>query len=160
MLKEFEFFHGVVFARIIHGGNIPIAIKTYPTTSNSSYIINDNVGIYIKYSSKRMSPWRFSFSKEHQDEILEMKKKLKEVFIILICNDDGVVCLSFSELKIILDNQHDEMEWISAARSPREEYQVKGSDGQLKFKIANSDFPAKIFKIDTAKSGIFDWLKK
>ena len=99
MIKEFEFFHGLVFARILHGSQRPISIETYPTSSNSSYIVNGNVGLYIKYSSKRMTPWRFSFKKEHQDEMTSMQEKLKDVFLVLVCNDDGIVCLSYDELK-------------------------------------------------------------
>lgn len=144
MLKEFEFFHGVVFARILHDGNLSLSIKNYPTSDNASYIVNDNIGIYIKYSSKRLSPWRFSFQKEHQDEILEMKNELGKAYTILVCNDDGIVCLSFDELKQVLDDQHS-FEWISVARGPREKYEVKGHDGKLRFKIGNSDFPKKIF---------------
>ena len=159
MLKEFEFFHGVVFARILHGGNVPISIKSYPTPDNASYIVNDAVGVYIKYSSKRMSPWRFSFQKEHQDEILEMKNKFGEVYTILVCNDDGIVCLNFDELKEVLDAKHDLVEWISVARSPREKYEVKGHDGRLRLKIGNSDFPEKIFRAIKDKPGIFNWLK-
>lgn len=160
MLKEFEFFHGVVFARILHGGNVPVSIKSYPTPDNASYIVNDSVGIYIKYSSKRLSPWRFSFQKEHQDEILEMKNKLGEVYTILVCNDDGIVCLSFEELKEVLDTKHEDVEWISVARGPRERYEVKGHDGKLRLKIGNSDFPAKIFEPVKKGLGIFGWLKK
>ena len=159
MLKEFEFFHGVVFARILHGVNLPVNIKSYPTPDNASYIINDTVGVYIKYSSKRMSPWRFSFQKEHQEEILEMKNKFGEVYTILVCNDDGIVCLSFDELKEVLDAKHDLVEWISVARSPREKYEVKGHDGRLRLKIGNSDFPEKIFRATKDKPGIFIWLK-
>lgn len=159
MLKEFEFFHGVVLARITHGIKGIIKIENYPSSSNSSYIINDHVGIFIKYSSKRMSPWRFSFQKQHQDEILEMKNKLGEVYIVLVCNNDGVACLNFNELKMILDTEHEEVEWISIARGPREKYEVKGSDGKLKFKIGNSDFPSKIIKAKQTKPGIFSWIK-
>ena len=146
MLKEFEFFHGVVFARILHGGNMPVSIKSYPTSDNASYVVNDNAGIYIKYSSKRMSPWRFSFQKEHQDEILEMKSELGEVYIILVCNDDGIVCLGFNELRQVLDTEHENVEWVSVARGPRERYEVKGHDGKLRLKIGNSDFPGKVLK--------------
>ena len=146
MLKEFEFFHGVVFARILHGGkNIPANIKSYPTPDNASYVVNNEIGSYIKYSSKRMSPWRFSFEKEHQDEILKLKNEFGEVYTILVCNDDGIVCLCFKELKEVLDSQHDIVEWISVARGPRERYAVKGHDGRLRFKVGNSDFPKKIF---------------
>lgn len=159
MIKEFEFFHGLVFARILHGVSKPISIETFPTASNASYVVNESIGIYIKYSSKRMTPWRFTFKKEHQEEIALMKTKLKNVFLILVCNDDGIVCLNHSELKQILDQQHDEIEWISAARNKRQMYAVKGSDGELGFKIGPNDFPTKIFTTDTSK-GILGWLKK
>ena len=160
MLKEFEFFHGVVFARILHGRNVPVSIKSYPTQDNASYVVNDKAGIYIKYSSKRMSPWRFSFQKEHQDEILDMKNKFGEVYTVLVCNDDGIVCLSFDELKEILDTRHDTVEWISVARGPREKYEIKGHDGKLRLKIGNNDFPGKIFEAVKVKPGVFGWLKK
>lgn len=158
MIKEFEFFHGSVFARILHANDKNISIKPFPSPSNSSYIINNKVGIYIKYSSKRMTPWRFSFKKEHQDEIELMKKGLKEVFLLLVCNDDGIVCLSYDEMKQILDDQHASIEWISATRHKREMYEVKGSDGKLGFKIGPNDFPGKIFDVSHPK-GILSWFK-
>ena len=146
MIRDFEFFHGVVVARILHGTQRPLSIRPFQSVSNASYVVNDTVGIYIKYSSKRMTPWRFTFSKRHQQEIDLMKASFKQVFLVLVCNDDGIVCLNYSELKQILDNQHEPIEWISAARHKREMYLVKGSTGELDFKIGQSDFPEKLFK--------------
>jgi hypothetical protein len=145
MIRDFEFFHGLVFARILHGMQRPISIRTFQSVSNASYVINDAIGIYIKYSSKRMTPWRFTFKKEHQGEIDLLKSSFRSVFLILVCNDDGVVCLSYVELKEILDNQHDPIEWISATRHKREMYSVKGSNGELACKIGQSEFPEKVF---------------
>jgi hypothetical protein len=48
-----------------------------------------------------------------------MKSNFKNVFLVLVCNDDGVVCLTYSELKEILNSQHDPLEWISATRHKR-----------------------------------------
>ncbi|HEY1041382.1 MAG TPA: hypothetical protein VGE63_01515 [Candidatus Paceibacterota bacterium] len=158
MIKEFEFFHGLVFARILHGTQRPLSLKPFPSGSNASYIINEKTGIYIKYSSKRMTPWRFSFAKQHQEEIELMKSTLKEVYLLLVCNDDGVVCLNYSELKQILDDQHEAIEWISANRHKREMYTVKGSNGELGFKIGPNDFPGKLFDVDAPK-GILGWFK-
>lgn len=146
MIKEFEFYHGLVFARILHATQKPISIKTFPSPDNASYVLNDKVGIYIKYSTKRLSPWRFSFQKRHQDEISEMKNNIGEVFLLLVCNDNGIVALSFEELKQILNETHEQVEWISAARGKREMFAVKGSDGKLEFKIGKKDFPAKLFQ--------------
>ena len=95
-----------------------------------------------------MSPWRFSLQKVHQDEILEMKNQLPEVFLVLVCGDDGVVVLNFNDLKQVLNEVHEEVEWISASRSPKKEYTVKGSDGSLGRKIGKSDFPKKVLEAE------------
>jgi len=145
MIKEFEFYHGLVFARILHATQQRISITSFPTPDNGSYIINDKIGIYIKYRTSRLSPWTFSFQQRHQDEILDMKNKVGEVYLLLVCNDDGVVVLSFDELKQILNEKHESVEWIRVSRHKREMYAVRGSDGKLEFKVARDDFPKKIF---------------
>jgi hypothetical protein len=145
MIKEFEFFHGVVFSRLLHTAQKEVSIKQYPSSDNASYIINDKIGIYIKYSGARLSPWRFSFKRRHQDEILEMKNNIGKAYLLLVCNDDGIVALSFEEFRQVLNEVHEEVEWISVARNKREMYLVKGSDGSLEFKISQKDFPDKIF---------------
>ncbi|MES2419551.1 MAG: hypothetical protein V4541_15300 [Bacteroidota bacterium] len=146
MIKEFEFYHGVVFSKLIHSIPDGISIKLYPSPSNASYVINDNIGIYIKHSTKRMSPWRFSFQKVHQDEILQMQEQFRNIFVLLVCGKDGIVTLSFEELKTILNDIHSETEWISASRMRNKEYSIKGSDGSLEKKIGKKDFLKKILE--------------
>jgi hypothetical protein len=146
MIKEFEFFHGLVFARILHRTQPTLSVKLFQSSSNASYVLNGATGVYIKYSSKRMTPWHFTFKSQHQAEIDLLKSNFDRVFLLLVCNDDGVVCLSYSELKQLLDNQHEPIEWISATRHKREMYAVKGSNGELDFKIGKNDFPEKLFR--------------
>lgn len=158
MIKEFEFYHGAVLANLLHNSGQSITIEPFPSESNASYIINKNTGLFIKHSAKRMSPWRFSFSQQHQDEILEIKNKLGEVYILLVCGEDGIVILSFEELKKLLNTIHDPMEWISVARNRNTEYTVKGSDGSLGYKISKKDFPRKIFENKPSeKKKVFSW---
>lgn len=145
MIKQFEFYHGVVFTKLVHCCKENILIKPYPSSSNASYILNDQIGLYIKHSTKRMSPWRFNFQKDHQNELFEMKSNLNKIYLILVCGYDGIVTLSYNELKIILDDSRDEIEWISAARNRNQEYTVNGSNGGLGSKIGKSDFAKKIF---------------
>lgn len=164
MIKEFEFYHGAVLTSLIHGSGNPIFIAPFPGGSNASYVINKSISLFIKHSSKRMSPWRFSFAQDHQDEILEMKNKFGEVFLLLVCGEDGIVALSFDELKKILNETHDPVEWISVARNKNTEYTVKGSDGSLGYKISKKDFPRKLFENKSEssvsqKEGIFSWFK-
>lgn len=145
MIGEFEFFHGVVFARMLHATERQLSIKPYSALDNATYLIDGRMGIYIKYSTKRMSPWRFSFQKRHQDKISEMKRDVGEVFVLLVCNDDGVVVLTFDELKQILNENYETVEWISATRNRRQMYSIKGSDGKLSFKVGRDEFLMKMF---------------
>ncbi len=147
MIKEFEFFHGAVLSKLIREEKFCDTLTKFNSESNSSFIFNEQIGIYIKYSTKRMSPWNFTFMKAHQDEIREMKKSLSEVFVVLVCNDDGIVCLSYSELKKVLDENHEDVEWISASRKNGGMYSIKGKDGELPKKIAVNDFPNKLFAV-------------
>ncbi len=147
-LNEYEFFNGVVLNRLIRKGK-PIKIDIFPTSGNNSFMINDKVGLFLKYSTKKISPWRFSFTREHQEEMKIMKDLLSDVYLVLICGKDGIACIEYEELKIVLDEYFEDVEWVSASRLKREQYSIKGSNGKLDFKIADSDFPKKIFdKID------------
>lgn len=145
MTREFEFFHGLVLARLLHSVDGKVGIERFPAASNSAYIVNDSIGLYIKYCAKRMTPWRFTFRKEHQTELQKMRMILDAVFIVLVCNDDGLVCLRDDELKQITDNVREPVEWVSATRRRRQMYSVKGSNGALEFKMGARDFPEKIF---------------
>jgi hypothetical protein len=146
VIREFEFYHGAVFARLLHRHPEGCPVRLFRRDSNSSYVIGDNIGLYIKYSSKRLTPWRFTFGKDHQIEIEDLRKSVPRVFVLLVCYDDGIVCLTYDELKQILDEEHAKVEWISATRHRHEMYSVKGSDGSLEFKIGNKEFPDKVFK--------------
>ena len=146
MSHEFEFYHGVVLCRIIHN-NPNTTIKLYSEKGNSSYVVNGNIGIFAKYSAKRMSPWQFTFTKKHCDEIFGMMQSLKKVFLILVCKDDGIVCLNSKEIKTLLDNVLNKPQSLSVSRKPRGKYRVNsGRDDKLKYKIADNQFPVKIFK--------------
>ncbi|MCF7887764.1 MAG: hypothetical protein K9L76_00645 [Candidatus Omnitrophica bacterium] len=158
MIKEFEKYHGAVFTRLLHGISETVTIDTYPTKSHASYVVNKKIGLYIKHSTNRMTPWVFTFKKIHQDEIIEIKNKLGEIYIVFVCHDDGIVCLSFDEFKKVLDHNHEDIEWVRIARNPRQKYSVSGKDGKLRFKIGENEFPKKLFDSSTPKPGIFSWI--
>jgi hypothetical protein len=107
-------------------------------------VIDENIGIFIKHSSKRMTPWRFTFLGGHISEIQSLLATLDQVFLLLICGRDGVVCLDSSEWHevILLDGTSG---WISATRHRNEMYSIKGSKGDLRSKVGPGDFPSKLF---------------
>ncbi len=144
MIKEYEYLHGVVFNRLCNISEVDLHIKPFKPGNYSSYIINNSAGLFIKYSGKRLSPWRFTFLKSHQDEIFELYAKYGEVFIALVCHLDGVVVLTYGELKQILDEMHEVSEWISVSRGRNKMYSVSASDGKLDFKVSKTSCPDKM----------------
>ena len=92
-----------------------------------------------------MSPWQFTFKQEHQIEIETMRSTVS-VFIVLVCNDDGIVCLSYGELERLIGDQAGLVGWITAARRARQMYGIKGSSGSLETKVGANEFPAKLFR--------------
>lgn len=147
MISEFEFFHGAVLARMLHTMQQNMNVAPYSLSDNASYVIDGNKGIYVKYSSKRMSLWRFSFQRRHCEMIAEMERKLGQVFVILLCHDDGAVVLTFEELRQVVNLDGTGVQWISAARNRKQMYLINGSDGNLAFKIGKDEFAEKIFDL-------------
>lgn len=139
----FEFYHGAALLKIIKSNKYK-KIELL-SNNNSVYLIDDKYGLYIKYSQKRISPWVFTFDKVHIDEISEVYGLLKNVYIVLICHDDGICCLNWQEFNTVLSIQDNIYpKWIKAIRKINEKYSVFGSDGNLQHKIGISDFPDKL----------------
>ena len=143
MIRDFEFFHGAAFARLIHSGQ-KVTIVPFKPLGNAAYVVNGRCGLYLKHSSSRMSPWGFTFHRDHQEEIDEMHRLFSQVVVGLVCNDDGIVGLDYSEFRTALDNNHESVEGISVSRKPRSMYIVKGRDGALEWRIGESDFVKKM----------------
>ncbi len=145
MIYTYDYYHGSAINRLLDAGK-SVKLMNFPSDTNSSYTLNDKIGLFIKYSEKRISPWRFNFNKSHQQELNHMKDLHKKVYVIFVCSDDGFTCLSWSELKKLLDENHEDGEWIYIKRMRREKYTVTGSDGKLKYKIGKNDYPTKIVR--------------
>jgi hypothetical protein len=143
-MKDFEFFHGAAIVKVIHSG----CFKTIEKfgKSNSSYLLDEKIGLYVKYSQKRIAPWIFTFDQEHIKEIKDMASLLgNNVFLALVCNDDGIPCIDWHEFCTIISIENMKYpKWVRCDRKKNEKYSVYGIDGELGYKIGNSDFPNKL----------------
>ena len=145
-IKDIEYYYGAVFFRLIGSGIVKSMEPLNRYKSKGIYLLNKIIPIYIKYSTKRLSPWSFSLSREHQDDFMRLKKEYGTAFMIFVCGIDGICSIEFDEFKNILDHVHEEVEWVRIARSKKESYRIKGKDGELKHKISDSDFPRSIIR--------------
>lgn len=134
MLKQSDFFHGVLLTKLLDYQELNIRKHPY----FSAYIINNRV-YYIKYSKNRISPWTFSFSETHVNELTDLKGQYEDVYIVLICHEDGICCLNYPEFKVVIAVENLNFpKWIKATRQKREKYSVTGSDGKLTYKIGDN----------------------
>lgn len=90
-VKEFEFFHGAVLAKILRK-DIPTSLKLVETSRDSStYVINDDIALYMTYRSAHQSSnetsysWYFDFN---QSKCKEIKKFMEyNIYFALICHN-------------------------------------------------------------------------
>src|SRR5688572_7677484 len=118
MIRDVEFFHGAALARLVRSGQRVTIVQSHGW-SGASYLVNDRCGLYLKHSSSRMSPWAFTFHRDHQHEIDEMHRLIGYIVIGLVCNDDGVVGLNYTEFRSVLAANQGAVEVISILRKPR-----------------------------------------
>lgn len=142
-MKKFQFYHGAALTKIIHSNHFE-KIQIF-SKNNSSYLVDGKIGIYIKYSQKRIYPWIFTFAKEHILEVKEVFDLLGNVFVTLVCHYNGICCINWQEFcKIVSIGNNIYPKWIKASRNKNEKYTIYGIDGELNYKIGNSDFPCKL----------------
>lgn len=135
MVKDYEKYHGIVFTRFVHNlGEIKISSNI--NNDNSSYVLNDKIGLYLKLSKKRVTPWQFTFTCEHDSIINELLGGFQKGYVVLVCNNDGICCIKYTEyLQVITTIQQNQSKSISISRMKNEMYQVVGTDGILKYKL-------------------------
>jgi len=144
-MYDYTFFHGNALVRLIQD---PRTHGIELHHGNHCYLVNKKTVIYLKHSTKRISPWQFTFLPEHLNEIASIERGSKALFGVLICSNNGICCLDYQEIaQLILVGNMDQTKTIRVSRSTHEKYAVSGTDGKLKHKIGNSDFPRKVLEV-------------
>lgn len=144
---KYQKFYGIPLIKALKDTRC-LNISDYFDDDNSSFIVSDRVrqnGVYIKFTEKRLGPWYFTFRIEHINKINGLKEKFNRVYIILVCGDIGTCCLNYLEFSKVINPLENSEKTISIYKKTGEKYTVKGTDGELKYKIGENDFPDKIF---------------
>lgn len=144
MIADFEKHHGVVLTRLVRHGPEDVAVRAWES-SRSGYVVNDSVGLYVKYSTKRLMPWVFTLAPAHLDEISALGSELPTLFIALLCGPDGIALISGHELDRLVDSDGG-AQWLRVEREPRGQYAISGSGGRLTSRVPGGSFPARLFQ--------------
>lgn len=74
--------------------------------SRSGFLVNHDIGIYLKYATKRTKPYGefvFTFSNEHIAEIEALATKADKTFIVFVCvAAEEICCIRRTELQDLL----------------------------------------------------------
>jgi|SRR5215831_19302075 len=138
MSDEYEFYQGLVLRHLVVNAELSIYLRPFVREGRiSAFAINGKMGLFIKHSAKRMSPWRFTFTIEQAADLLDLESRLPQSFVVFVCGDDGLVTLDIAGLHSIVSFQETEHAWVRVERSPRSQYSVSGNRAVLPYKVAN-----------------------
>ena len=157
-------YHGAALTQIAeHPAFTAINVfRTRQGASRSGFVINSNIGVYLKYASEPKLPFNeyvFQFHTEHLFELRKIAKNHRYVYLGLICvQGRQICCLPLEMLEKLIDRRRkkkgsEEDQYTILVTMPKGGYfRVYISDpGKKKtflgeqYKIARSDFPDKLF---------------
>lgn len=138
MIAEYKLYHGAALAELVHELQTPVAIDELNETGRlSSYILNDSIGLQIKHSTQRLTPWAFTFTRYNISELLALRAKFDNVFVIFVCETQGMVCLTIEEILEVSEVGQSDQVWIRIERRRGKWFRVHGSEGELAAKKPN-----------------------
>lgn len=131
MIPELDRFHGVVLRQLLVGCGRRVTVGAIDPAGRVDSFAFERAAFQVKYSSKRLSPWRFTIPREHFVELRALRMAFDPVWIFLVCGTDGVVGISLEELEEIGLLPDAAASWVSVSRDRNAMYRVAGPLGKL-----------------------------
>ena len=141
-IQKHEFYEGAALYQLIRGAGGSSVRYTAPF-----FVLNDEVQVYLKYSTGKRSPWSFTFGPDEQ-ALLHSRAAKHRTFIGLICGADGVAALPFDDYARITDVS-DSAQRVACFRLHREHFEVSGPCGKLPSKVPPSNWKRLVGEIPT-----------
>ena len=98
MTHEFERYYGIVFTSLFEEVS-DVRIKKI-SDNDSAYVLNNRLGLYIKHTTARISPWSFSFRTNDFAVIDQLELETTDIAFGLVCGFHGVCLISSQDLKV------------------------------------------------------------
>jgi hypothetical protein len=107
-INDDHMYHGAALTQIAEHPQFTAinAFKHKGATSRSSFIINTDIGVYLKYATKAIKPFkefRFTFLGSHLEELKELESRFEKVYIGLVCVRAKQICaISYKQFEDFL----------------------------------------------------------
>jgi hypothetical protein len=132
-IKKQEFYEGAALHILARNGRIRSVRYEAPF-----FVLNDDLLVLLKYSTRGRSPWGFTFMPDEQ-VLLKIKDTDYRVVIGLVCGADGVAAFTYQAYCSIVAPGESAIH-ISCYRSHGEHYEVNGPKGRLCDKVSPSNW--------------------
>jgi hypothetical protein len=142
MIPEYKFYHGAVLTDIVDKFDGAVCFReTVGPGRLLNYVINDSIGLQIKYSTARLHPWQFTFPDENIAQIITLLASHPTTFVALVCHTDGFAAVPADILIPFLKQANGEQAWLRLNRKKREMYRVFGPAGEYPYKFRTTSEP-------------------
>lgn len=131
MIAEVDRYHGVVLRQLVAAAGRALAIGAADENGRLDSYRVEHGAIHVKHSSKRLSPWQFTYMPDNIAEIKRLQDQYNPVWVVLVCGLDGVVGLTAPELLSIMPSDQTPVTSIRVRRSKNGMYRISGSSGEL-----------------------------
>lgn len=131
MIAELDRYHGIVLRQILVAYGRRAHVGVVDLSGRVDAFCIENAAFQVKHSSKRLSPWQFTYTSESLSELVELRRKFGSVWVFLVCGQDGVVGLSLDELTSIAQASEGGAAWVRVRRSRHSMYRVAGALSEL-----------------------------
>lgn len=119
-INDDHLYHGAALTQVAEHSQFTAinAFKSGHGISRSGFLVNNDVGLYLKYATKPHGSYReykFNFNLSHLKELAAIEGKSKNVFIAFVCVQDRQIgCLSREELLQMIE----ERKTVKGAKEP------------------------------------------
>jgi hypothetical protein len=132
-IKKQEFYEGAALHLLARAGGITSLQYEAPF-----FILNNQLLVLLKYSTRGRSPWGFTFTTDEQ-KILHIRSSESKIVIGLVCGADGVAAFTYDAYLRVAAPKESAIH-IACYRQHGEHYDVKGPNGKLDGKVAPLDW--------------------
>lgn len=145
MITESSRYYGAVLASLVDQLDGELRIRRAFPNAAGFYVVNGQVPVYVKFSTSRRGPWRFTFQVDHCRSCNQLRDTFGRCVVVLICGGDGMVALDLNDLENVLGADLGQQTAVSVRRKRNHMYSVSGPDGELDWKVSRSSL-ATVFR--------------
>lgn len=138
MIDKLDYYHGAAIVRLIDDSRFRTISKL-----DYGYLVNDEILVYLKYSTKGQSPWHFTITPDDMSRLAKAVGARKRCVVGFVCGGDGVCAAPLDSISQLVATTP---AWITAKRTFNGSYGLSGPEGTLRRKIALNRWPNIVFE--------------